>query len=56
MKKKYIVLMMMNIEYIVMFVIYFVQKDIIKLILNQEHILIIFIKENNSNSKYIYME
>ena len=41
----YIVLMRTNIEYIVKSVINYVSKDIKEIILNQEHIQIIFIKE-----------
>ena len=45
--KLYIVLMMMNIEYMLKFVLNSVLKDIIKTIWNQEHKQITIVKDNN---------
>ena len=49
-KKFFIVVMMMNIEYTVVYVINYVENNFIKIIWNHNLILIIFIKENNSNN------
>ena len=46
-KKLYFVPIMMNIEYVVVFVINYVQDDFKKIILNHQLIQLLFVKNNN---------
>ena len=46
-KKLYFVPIMMNIEYVVVFVINYVQDDLKKIILNHQLIQLLFVKNNN---------